>query len=807
MVGQRRRSPGTKLAVPDIAAHAISRPRLVAMLTEASRSAVTLVSAPAGAGKTALLTEWAHARTGTAWVSLDGDDNDDRQFWSAVLDALPVPDSLAVPAHPGTDPDFLAEVVNALDVLTAPVVLVLDDLHEITGPLRGLDALIRHQPAGLRLVLSTRHDPPLRLGRLRLTDQLAEIRDLAFTPDETRALLDAAGVHLDPGRLLAETEGWAAGLRLAVRPQPGRSVAAYLADEVLSCLSHPMCDLLRTVSVCEDVPAELAVCLSGRDDACSVLDAVAARTSLVGRADAGYHVHAMLRTHLLADLTRRSPTRVAALHGRAADWYLAHDRPEPALAHATRAGDRTRTAALLHDHAVPLALSGRHDLVRAALDVAGTREDSVLALVSALLHLARGHREAADRDAAHAAAAWPDRPTAELASLRHLVRSRRAQLTGDVDEMVRATAPLEVSPYVAPALVSRAIALLAAGDREGARVRSAEALRSAGNQHVAAQCLATLAAADDDYGRMATLAAEADQEGTPETVAMTAPLLAYTALLRADPAECRRQALRVPWPQPATETLRGAAEFALGDQHAGLHRVRTARLATGATRLPATQVAVCAVLEQRMALALGRGEDEALDWARHRIPDAPECLVLRARAYLAFGRRDAAEKALHPVLDGTPLVRWVAIEAWLVHTEIALHAGNAAIARRSLATALAIAARLGVCYPLVFAAPDVAALLTTQLGRFGGPAGRLAEHVVARRQSLHVPLSSPLTAREQAVLGLLPTHRCLDEIAEDLAISANTVKTHVRAIYLKLGVTRRRDAVTTATERGLLRDA
>src|SRR4051794_11635204 len=295
----RRRVATTKLAAPAPPARLVSRPRLLARLDRASESLVILLSAPPGAGKTLLLADWVSTRgTGdTAWVSLDADDNDERRFWSAVLDALaaaaPVPAgsplrTLPVPPAPSDDPDFLAEVGNALEDLPEPVVLILDDVHELTAepPLRGLEALLQHHPAGLRLVLSARTDPRLPLARLRLADQLTEIRgeDLRFSAVETRALLATAEIELSHDqlhRLLDQTEGWAAALRLATLALAGagadeperfladfatndRAVAAYLVDEVFARLPADMHEFLRTVSVLENVTTELAAELSGR---------------------------------------------------------------------------------------------------------------------------------------------------------------------------------------------------------------------------------------------------------------------------------------------------------------------------------------------------------------------------------------------------------------------------------------------------------------------------------------------------------------------------------------------------------------
>jgi LuxR family transcriptional regulator, maltose regulon positive regulatory protein len=872
----RQRVAGTKLAVPELPPRLISRARLLAMLDRACESMVTLISAPAGAGKTLLLAEWVRGRGagGIAWVSLDSDDNEDRRFWSALLDALStsrsVPEDsplsrLAVPASPSADPSFLAEVVNALDDLPDPVVLVLDDVHELTNPqpLRGLESLLRHQPAGLRLILSARHDPHLPLARLRLADELAEIRadDLTFSAGEARALLDAAGIQLEPDqlrRLLDQTEGWAAGLRLATlslseTAEPDqfladfaandRAVAEYLIDEVLSRLPEEMREFLHTISVCEQMSAELASLLSGRADAGALLDAIAERTSLIFWVDTtrhSYHVHALLRSYLLADLVRQAPDRAASLHGAAADWYAARDQPARALTHAGQAADATRTTTLLHRYAVTLALSGNHELVRGVLDVLGARSlvgDSLLALVSAMLNLERGDPLAADRDVGHAEAAWPDHPTAEMVSLRRLVRSRRAQFTGDVDDLVRATESFEAEPgtehlFDAPAMLQRGSALLAAGDRPAARVQLRAALRSArdGDHHYVAMqgltMLSALAAAEGDYGLMVTLATAANEEiarrGWQQTVeaATTCMVLGYGALLRADLTECLRQTRRAgrvtdAGDPPAmrglnlsVETLRGAAEFELGDRIAGARRIRAARVAGGDARFAAEQIALSAVQEHRTALLLGwsPAAGEALRWAQTGIPESAEVHLMRARAQLTLGRRDAAGKIIQPVLDGSAPAElpWSAIEAWLLSGEIALSSGNGARARRTLKRALSVAQHLDVLYPIVFAAPEVIDLLTAQLGKLGGAVERFADRVFALRRALHVPPTVPLTARERAVLRLLPTLRSFDEIAEDLTVSANTVKTHVRAIYTKLGVTRRRDAVTVALERGLV---
>jgi LuxR family transcriptional regulator, maltose regulon positive regulatory protein len=870
----RQRVPGTKLAIPTPPSRLVPRPRLLAMLDNARDTMVTLLSAPAGAGKTLLLAEWVRERgpDDTAWVSLDSDDNDDNRFWSALLDAVSAstsvpPDSplrhLAVPANPSLDHGFLADVVNALDDLAEPVVLILDDVHELTHPqpLHGLEALLQHQPAGLRLVLSARRDPHLPLARLRLADELTEIRaeDLKFTAAEIRALLAIVDIELDEGQLvllLEQTEGWAAGLRLATLSMSettdpdrflaefaanDRAVAAYLIDEVLSRLPEEMSEFLGTISVGDQPPAELAAKLSGRADAGALLDTIAERTSLVFRVDAaphGYHVHALLRSHLLADLVRQDPERAARLNGIAADWYAAHDQPARAVSHAGQAGDVARITDLLHRHAAELILGGNHSVVREVLEVLGARrvaEDSLLALASALLHLEQGDPAGADRDLVHADTAWPAEPNEDLVSLRQFVRSRHAHVSGDVDELVRVTGDLTGGPGVpdAAAMLERGNALLAAGDRvaAGEQLRaSLAAARDGHHDYVGLQgliALAGLAGMEGDYGLMTTLAVAADEEngrrGWQRTVegATAALLLAYGALLRTDSAECRRQALRasqvvdaadppaIRWMHLAAETLCGAAEFELGDRAGGAQRIGAAIGSAGdSADFSSHQVAFTAMVGHRDAVLLGWGTTAAvaLRWAQASIPESAEVHLMRARAQLALGRREAAGKIIQPVLDGRvlPVLAWTTIETWLLSAELTLAAGDDSSARRALNHALTEAARLDVPQPLVYAAPEVVDLLTSRLGKLGGTAERFAGRVFALRRALDVPPMVPLTARERAVLRLLPTLRSFDEIAEDLTVSANTVKTHVRAIYVKLGVSKRRDAVAVALERGLL---
>jgi hypothetical protein len=291
----------------------VARPRLLATLDAAVSGQLVLVCAPAGYGKTLLLAEWAADNPATtAWVALDEDDNDDRRFWSAVLTGLAacaafadVPDlgRLAVPARPSYDHEFVATVLAAIETAPSAVRLMLDDVHELTAPepLHGLRALVRNQPPGLQVVLAGRSDPPLPLGRMRLGGRLCEIRaaDLRFSLAEADAMFAAARIPVRADqlrRLVAQTEGWAAGLRLAALSMRGiadpdgfladfvansRAVSDYLVSEILERLPAADRELLGAVSVCDRLSAPLAAALSGRPDAGEVLDALEHETSLV----------------------------------------------------------------------------------------------------------------------------------------------------------------------------------------------------------------------------------------------------------------------------------------------------------------------------------------------------------------------------------------------------------------------------------------------------------------------------------------------------------------------------------------------
>ena len=281
--------------------------------------------------------------------------------------------------------------------------------------MRALAALVRERPRALRLVLAGRADPPLPIARLRLSGELREIRarDLAFSPDEAAALLAGADLVLAPGQvrtLVDQTAGWAAGLRLAALSlrEAGdvdrfladlagnsKAISDYLVGEVLSALPSGTAEVLRAVSVCDELSAGLAVALTGRPDAGEVLASLERETALVrsfGEGRTAYRVHPLLRAHLLLDLRRRHPEQVARLHAAAADWFGAHGQPARALTHARQADDDARVADLLVAQGVALVASGEHAAVRDALRRPRPRRRPARRSADRTAGRARGHR-------------------------------------------------------------------------------------------------------------------------------------------------------------------------------------------------------------------------------------------------------------------------------------------------------------------------------------------------------------------------------------------------------------------------------
>jgi LuxR family maltose regulon positive regulatory protein len=421
----------TKLYIPPPRPGHVVREQLIERLhTGIHTTRLTLVSAPAGFGKTTLLSEWIQravrpssanqpAPFHAAWVSLDDGDNDPVRFWSYVLSALrTIPSlrdadvggsALAMLASPQPPPveAVLTDLINELTETPAAagaaaerMVLVLDDLHAIEDPqiIQGIVFLLDHMPPQLHVVIATRSVPALQLSRLRGRGQLSELgaADLRFTPQETAALLNQAmGLGLsaqDVSALEARTEGWIVGLQMAGHalqatisaagadaPQVSRFIAAfagshryvldYLTDEVLLREpEHVQAFLLRT-SILKRLCGPLCDTVTGRDDGNAMLEQLEAANLFVVPLDdqrRWYRYH-----HLFADLLVKRLHSLHAdlapeLHRRASAWHETDGTIEEAIGHAIAAADFERAARLVEQHAVQQMMSYRRESTLAA---------------------------------------------------------------------------------------------------------------------------------------------------------------------------------------------------------------------------------------------------------------------------------------------------------------------------------------------------------------------------------------------------------------------------------------------------------
>lgn len=382
----------TKLAAPPPRPGRIRRARLTGWLTAHLGCSVFLLTAPAGFGKTTLLAEWMEtpAVRGLpfAWVALDEGDNDPAQFWSYVVAALrtvlpdlPL-DTLTLLRSPGlASPSLVAAtLVNAVAAVPRDVALVLDDYHAITSQAihDGLTFLLDHLPAHLRVILTSRAEPPLPLARLGARGRLARLdaADLRCTPRESAAFLRRGmGLRLAPAAeaMLADrTEGWLAGLQLAALAlrdhdatpdalatlrSGARFVESFLTDEVLQRQPAAIQRFLLDTSPLDELTGPLCDAVTGGHGGAAMLRRLAAANLFVVPLDERgetYRYHQLFAEVLRSRLRQAFPGREAVLQRRAAGWYARHGRCAEAIRHALAAGDSALAADLMNDVAFPM---------------------------------------------------------------------------------------------------------------------------------------------------------------------------------------------------------------------------------------------------------------------------------------------------------------------------------------------------------------------------------------------------------------------------------------------------------------------
>ncbi|XVV16023.1 LuxR C-terminal-related transcriptional regulator [Actinoplanes sp. CA-131856] len=766
---------------------------------------MTLVRAGAGWGKTVLIASWALGRSEPVlWLSLMDRHNDAavlRSELTAVLGAAP----------PG------------------PAVLVLDDHQRLVddAALAALDAVVRDWSPRVRVVLAGRGEPALPTHRWQAAGELTVIGAgaLAFTEAEAAELAEAAGSPL------AHTEGWAAGLRL-----DDAAAGDYLDGEVLRGLSECTRRLLERVSVLSSVPAGLAAELSGEPRAGLILDGLARADAFVTGDSERFHLHPQLRATLLRRLRQDDPGQVRRLHGQAMRWYAVHE-PQEALDHALAAEDWTALGRLVVGAAAPLIVSADRNRLFAILAQVPWpvfNQDAELAVCGALRLFAEGDYAAVPEQLSRVerllvGRSGPDRLMAETAvrlleaTLVSRVRGEMPTLVEQTTRILRrlATVRLEEMPsahqYRAIAIANKGIGLFWAGRADAAerylwaglsaaRANSVQLVEINMLGHLGALALVNGSRQDAwQYAAESRRLAERHRLETTPQATLAFLVEAFVSIERDDVAgaeEALRQALHwAPYPhEAALVTMTGVARTHLllirGQPEAARDAIRQTRH-EWPDRLDAPLLRRWLNLtESEVDLELG---DPGAIVARYGTVGEQKLFAAEraslGRALLATGDLDRAGELFHRATGGRdPLT---AIIAWIGIALVAEERGEEAEAMKAIGRADELAASDRITWPFHrFPGRSVAAL--RQRRRLAAEAGP------GRADPAVPPLAEALSHREVEVLHFLPTLLTVNEIADSLNISVNTVKVHLRAIYRKLGVGRRREAVLTARERGLL---
>ncbi|MFP9139096.1 LuxR C-terminal-related transcriptional regulator [Devosia sp. XGJD_8] len=881
----------TKLNLPLLRPRVVARPRLRALLDRCLETRLTLISAPAGFGKTTLLADWlansAPPGLAVAWLSLDESDSEPSAFWPHVVAALQAASARAGAAFPDLpsamqpDQGFVAILLNQLTTGEIPLVLILDDLHLIDRRdiHEQLGFFIDHLPPHVHVIIGTRADPGLPLARLRVRGDLVEIRsaDLRFTAEEAAAYLNDV-MHLglspaDAATLDRKTEGWIAALQLAVLSLEGRDDAAafiedfagsgryvfdYLIDEVLARLPDDLHDFLLTTSVLRRMSAPLCDAVTDEPGSSrNMLDRLERQNLFLVPLDAHrqwfryHHLFAdVLRTHLTDTQTEAFP----ALHRRASEWYESHGERAEAIHHALEARDYEWAAELI-ERAIPQIRKHRQEaLFRAWMQPipdAIVKKRPVLGVAYAGVLVSLGAFDGIEdrlRTAEAEIVNLAD-PNPLLAHVE-LYRTALAQVQGDVvaaaehahrvldlapksDHLTRAGAAgfLGIVSWTKGDLNDAARFWTECRDRmreeghvadvQGTTIALADIRNTQGLLTEAMQlCEAALSLATDNGRPMARGAAD------------THASLAFLHLERNELTSAREhldrcRELGEVWGLPQfpyrSRVAQARLDLAVGRAAEALEHLREAERRYVSDFFP--NVRPVPALIANVHIRLGQ-LDAAERWVKEAAigADDPPAYprefehVTLTRLLVAHGDSHSLDTALrlidrlaHAASEGGRGRSLVDLHILAALAHRARHELPAAI--EALRRAIALAEPESLRRPFLDEGDALAPLfkllskreVTSVFARSIVSAGAA---VAEPAPPLHHDLIEPLSDRERDVLRLLRSDLSGPEIADELAVSLNTLRTHTKNIFEKLGVNSRRAAVRRAEEMQLFaRDA
>lgn len=905
----------TKLFIPAPRTNIVRRPRLIARLNAglAAGHRLTLVSTPAGFGKTTLVANWlagarhpdtavrsldAGSRYRCAWLSLDAADNDPLRFLAhlaATFETIKPGIGAAAlaalqPRQPPQIDIILTALLNEITTVSADMVLVLDDYHVIDAqPVdRALAFLVEHQPPRLHLVIASREDPPLPLARLRARNQLTELRaaDLRFTPAEAADFLNhLMGLNLSDGDIAAlesRTEGWIAGLQLAALSLQGRDDTAgfiqaftgshrfvldFLVEEVLLRQPDEVRDFLLQTALLDRFCASLCNALTEREDSRAMLDILEhANLFLVPLDDTRqwYRYHHLFADMLRAYVRESHAAPIPALHRRASAWFERHDLPAEAIRHALAAEDFAHAANLIERVWLAMDLSYQSaawlDWARALPDQL-IRNRPVLSVGYAWALLNLGELETSEarlRDAERwlelaeaasdamvvvdeaefralpasiaAARAYRALALGDIAGTRQYARQTLA-LVGDQESIhrIQAIALLGMAEYAAGDLPAAEREFLTfqslmwqAGDLAnaiGITFILADIKQVQGRLHEAVKLYRQALQLAASRGAPAFLGACDLHRGLSELLCEQGDLAEATQQLHIA-RQLGEQAALTGWPQRLCVAQAWLKE-AEGDLAGALNLLDAAERQYVRNPLPERPIAA---LKARAWLRQGR-LNEALAWAREQNLSPDDSLsyarefehLTLARALIA---RFAAERAAADIHAALGLLGRLlqaaeaggrngsALDILLLQALAYQAHGDPPRALAALERALALAEPQGYTRTIVAEGAAMRQMLGELARRRAHPSRDYAVRLLAafdqpasapEPPSSH-PMLEPLSERELDVLRLLRSELSGPEIARQLIVSLNTLRTHTKSIFSKLGVNSRRAAVRRAEE-------